>query len=682
MATDTRSALVARNLTRWATRNTAAPVDPGALSDYRDQLTSLSDEQLAAMLGAPTQHGPMGATQDPNKLIALAKGEIGKRYAGPVIGEADAKRWGDPGWDCSSFVSGMYSKLGIKLTPYTDTAAKETQKISTAEAVPGDIVFYQYADSSQPGVTFPHMGIYLGEGQMIDASYGGGVKVRPLLNQKYEIHRAPGAEQFLMQGNIPAGGEMESTTAARGRDLGYTAGSQAYGRYFNPRRDRPQTWDEAAGFLGDAAKNAGLSPDETKAAIAIMAQEGGWNGTPGDGGASHGALHFYDKGQLQAFARDMNMSPAAAGQLLDQAPMAGVDWALRGYLGQAIRAGSAQGLTGRDLVAAGVTGGQNPRANPATYQAQYDRLFGAGQEAPSLSGTATSAGVAPRFGLPPLSLYNVGSPEGIWDAIDNTLAKQQDLVAALGPDADPNQIKEIQDATETQVKMLTWLQERGDTEGWRKLQTDIQREGLAQQAGFHADDVRHAVAVLAQGDKQFQQTYNLDLRKFMELELPQGKLQQRIGEASLTGRDPETGEPTPNYQAQLENQALQRGELTGVYNDQPTLGARSLEEQIAQHQDTLRSGFADLSSRQAQALEEAQRQAEIARGQLMGQALPEGQEYVTGFEPGGSAATTAGLLGQSFNPTRYTPTYINPGAGIDAMREAFGRIAAGFPQPR
>src|SRR5689334_4119119 len=39
-----------------------------------------------------------------------------RRYAGPVINEADDKRWGNPGFDCSSFVASMYGRvLGIAL---------------------------------------------------------------------------------------------------------------------------------------------------------------------------------------------------------------------------------------------------------------------------------------------------------------------------------------------------------------------------------------------------------------------------------------------------------------------------------------------------------------------------------------------------------------------------------------
>lgn len=108
-----------------------------------------------------------------DRLFRLAEAEIGKRYAGPVIGEPESYRWGNPGWDCSSFVSGMYrAAFGVQLTAYTDAIYNETQPADAPHR--GDIVLYRYADSSQPGVRFPHTGLYVNERTVLDARYGGG----------------------------------------------------------------------------------------------------------------------------------------------------------------------------------------------------------------------------------------------------------------------------------------------------------------------------------------------------------------------------------------------------------------------------------------------------------------------------------------------------------------------------
>jgi cell wall-associated NlpC family hydrolase len=109
-------------------------------------------------------------------VIAAARAEIGKPYAGPLVGQPDSARWGSLGWDCSSFVSGMYERAyGVKLTAFTDAAYRETVPVDDPR--PGDIVFYCYHDPSQPGVRYPHMGLYVGPGRVLDSRAGAGVGI-------------------------------------------------------------------------------------------------------------------------------------------------------------------------------------------------------------------------------------------------------------------------------------------------------------------------------------------------------------------------------------------------------------------------------------------------------------------------------------------------------------------------
>lgn len=112
------------------------------------------------------------------RVLELGRAEIGKRYAGPIVGEPDAYRWGNPGWDCSSFVSAMYERATegqVKLTPYTETAY--TQCKWRPQPEPGDIVFYHYADDQN--IHWPHMGLWLSPTEVLDARFGEGVGVHP-----------------------------------------------------------------------------------------------------------------------------------------------------------------------------------------------------------------------------------------------------------------------------------------------------------------------------------------------------------------------------------------------------------------------------------------------------------------------------------------------------------------------
>jgi cell wall-associated NlpC family hydrolase len=120
----------------------------------------------------------------------LAKGF--KPYAGPVIGGSQQDRQGDPGYDCSSFVALMYGEaLSIDFpVQFTDTIASQTDEIDESEALPGDIVFFRYDDDQD--AIFPHMGLWLGGGEMLDCQFPAGLGVHPLLNHPFEIHRARG----------------------------------------------------------------------------------------------------------------------------------------------------------------------------------------------------------------------------------------------------------------------------------------------------------------------------------------------------------------------------------------------------------------------------------------------------------------------------------------------------------
>lgn len=135
----------------------------------------------------------------PSDALAMARKEDGKPYSGPVVGEPEEARHGDPGWDCSSLVADMYKIFGVSLigpkasTPFTDDIAQHCFVVSEENAQPGDIILYRYYDPSQRNVTYPHVGFYVRPGVMFDAQYGLGVGEHPILPQAYEIRRVNAA---------------------------------------------------------------------------------------------------------------------------------------------------------------------------------------------------------------------------------------------------------------------------------------------------------------------------------------------------------------------------------------------------------------------------------------------------------------------------------------------------------
>jgi cell wall-associated NlpC family hydrolase len=259
-------------------------------------------KQAASATAAPAVRQPTQpaapVTQDPAKVdaysaaIALGRQQIGKRYAGPVIGEADAARWGNPGWDCSSFVSGVYKQLGINLTPYTDAAYGETQAIDPKAARPGDIIFYKGGSSAQPNIAYHHMGIYLGGGKVLDAEYDGGVGVHdinaPDPNGKgWEIRRAPGIDTT----QVPAAAQQAVRTATAVQQAGGGGGgtmtSPAATRATDPAFQQVMTGalsDQKAAHqqLDDLRARIAAEPDPTQQLI--LAQQ-----LPGVQAAAHDA---------------------------------------------------------------------------------------------------------------------------------------------------------------------------------------------------------------------------------------------------------------------------------------------------------------------------------------------------------------------------------------------------------
>lgn len=92
------------------------------------------------------------------------------------------------GVDCSGLVQQVYGKLGIKVPRTTYEQAKSGRRVSLAEALPGDLVFFNTGSSDPNGIgTYGHVGIYTGNGQMVDARNSkSGIKVGSI-----NIHGGP-----------------------------------------------------------------------------------------------------------------------------------------------------------------------------------------------------------------------------------------------------------------------------------------------------------------------------------------------------------------------------------------------------------------------------------------------------------------------------------------------------------
>lgn len=98
------------------------------------------------------------------KLISVAKSKLGAPYV-----------WGASGtksFDCSSFTQYVYkTALGINLQRTSNVQGEQGKKITSVSALqPGDLIYFNtYSTERANGIT--HVGMYIGNGQMIHASY-------------------------------------------------------------------------------------------------------------------------------------------------------------------------------------------------------------------------------------------------------------------------------------------------------------------------------------------------------------------------------------------------------------------------------------------------------------------------------------------------------------------------------
>ncbi|MFP5289424.1 MAG: C40 family peptidase [Actinomycetes bacterium] len=161
----------------------------------RDQFTATSEEELAAAQAAEAaaaRRAELAATytaysgptaQDflvapPASYSQSAVVNIGLQYVGTPYQYGGTT---PAGFDCSGFTAYVFAQVGIALPHSVSGQASMGTKISRADAVPGDLVVLN--DHS-------HIGIYMGNGAILDAPYPGKtVQARPLWTDAYYIVR-------------------------------------------------------------------------------------------------------------------------------------------------------------------------------------------------------------------------------------------------------------------------------------------------------------------------------------------------------------------------------------------------------------------------------------------------------------------------------------------------------------
>jgi cell wall-associated NlpC family hydrolase len=98
-----------------------------------------------------------GANPAASRAVQVALAQLGKPY-----------RWGHEGpssYDCSGLVLYAWRAAGRSLPHSSRMQYASTQRVSISQLQPGDLVFF--------GRPIHHVGMYIGGGQMVEASRSG-----------------------------------------------------------------------------------------------------------------------------------------------------------------------------------------------------------------------------------------------------------------------------------------------------------------------------------------------------------------------------------------------------------------------------------------------------------------------------------------------------------------------------
>jgi cell wall-associated NlpC family hydrolase len=123
---------------------------------------------------------------DPASATDVAAIEVARRYLGVryLFGGTDPA----VGLDCSGLVQLVYRQLGVVLPRTAQQQYNATSRVTQDQLQPGDLVFFArtYAD---PNDWVTHVGIYLGNGQQINAPTDGQVvSIQPVFSGFWGVH--------------------------------------------------------------------------------------------------------------------------------------------------------------------------------------------------------------------------------------------------------------------------------------------------------------------------------------------------------------------------------------------------------------------------------------------------------------------------------------------------------------
>jgi cell wall-associated NlpC family hydrolase len=152
----------------------SAQAHASALQAARQAALAAAAAQAAAAAAAAA--GSQGSTQVPSWAwgsgATATQGDIAANWALTQLGKP--YQWGATGpgsYDCSGLTMDAWAQAGVQLLHYTGYQWEEGPRVPLNELQRGDLLFY--ATNTADPSTIHHVGIYIGDGMMVDAPYTG-----------------------------------------------------------------------------------------------------------------------------------------------------------------------------------------------------------------------------------------------------------------------------------------------------------------------------------------------------------------------------------------------------------------------------------------------------------------------------------------------------------------------------
>lgn len=278
------------------------PVTSNAASTG-DGTSDMSLTGTPTFAGTPTSLSPLSSYLFGEQASLEATGGVS---GSDVVGEAEQFLgtpyvWGGEspsGFDCSGLVQYVYGQLGVTL-PRTseEQATAGTPVASLATATPGDLVLFAGSDgtATAPG----HVGIYLGDGMMIDAPHTGtDVQIQPV---------SAAGEPVAIRRIVSTAGATFGAPSAAQTTLSDAAGAAV-----------PST---LAPLFAQAADKYGVP---APLLTAVARHESGFDATAVSTAGAEGLMQI-----MPGTAAGLGVTPFTAGQAID-----GAAQLLSGYLGE------------------------------------------------------------------------------------------------------------------------------------------------------------------------------------------------------------------------------------------------------------------------------------------------------------------------------------------------------------